>query len=533
MSRYCCKKIIDSCKYCPLKYLKKPLLLIAIATTLRLWFATATGLNGDEVYYWTYALKLQWNYFDHPPMVALLIRLSTFNLLFHNELFVRLGAIIASAICTWLIFRIGTLINNVQTGWYAALLYTASIYASLTAGSNILPDSPQMIFWLASIFLLIKISREDELAGSKIEMLWLFFGLTTGLCIMSKVTGVFIWIGAVLFMLSTRRDWLKNRSVYLAAGITLIIISPIVIWNIQHSFITYTFHSGRLSITGHGVDFAGFAKAIIQQISISNPFVFFLICANLVLVFRGKSPIDKQETKLLLFCSLPMIGIILIISLFRETFAHWSAPAYTCLVLFPAVNLATAAKNKSGNIPRVIKWALGYLIFIALSQIAIANYFPGTLSTIKQGPKTGADDITLDTYGWQQAGAKFDSLYNADISNKIMPKGAPVVITNWWPAAAIEFYITHKTGQQVIGIGNVEDLHQYYWTNAYKKPLKDGDDAYYIVPSDSFYYRTFNQVARCFTRYNTALVFTQYRSGFICRYITVYRMRGYLKAPHK
>jgi len=52
--------------------------------------AYSLELGNDEVYYQTYAQHLQWNYFDHPPMVALLIRLSTINLFFHNEFFVPL-----------------------------------------------------------------------------------------------------------------------------------------------------------------------------------------------------------------------------------------------------------------------------------------------------------------------------------------------------------------------------------------------------------------------------------------------------------
>ena len=110
-----------------------------------------------------------------------------------------------------------------------------------------------------------------------------------------------------------------------------------------------------------------------------------------------------------------------------------------------------------------------------------------------------------------------------------MPLQAPVVITNWSPGSTIEFYLTAKTKQEVLGIGDVFDLHQYYWTNKDKKQLKGGDSAYYIVPSDSFYYRTTNEIFVHFKSYETALIIKQYRGGVFCRYITVYRMRGYIK----
>ena len=65
--------------------------LITVATLIRFIIALSIDLGNDEVYYITYAKQLQWNYFDHPPLVALLIRLSTFNLTITSDFFIRLG----------------------------------------------------------------------------------------------------------------------------------------------------------------------------------------------------------------------------------------------------------------------------------------------------------------------------------------------------------------------------------------------------------------------------------------------------------
>ncbi len=65
-----------------LNFNKKIWLLIILSSLLRIWVAASLELGNDEVYYQTYAQHLQWNYFDHPPMVAVLIRLFTFNLYF-------------------------------------------------------------------------------------------------------------------------------------------------------------------------------------------------------------------------------------------------------------------------------------------------------------------------------------------------------------------------------------------------------------------------------------------------------------------
>lgn len=70
--------------------------LVLACTAIKLLIACNTTLGNDEVYYWTYAQDLQWNYFDHPPFVAWLIRLTTLNSAIHLEVAVRLGAILSS-----------------------------------------------------------------------------------------------------------------------------------------------------------------------------------------------------------------------------------------------------------------------------------------------------------------------------------------------------------------------------------------------------------------------------------------------------
>lgn len=37
--------------------------------------AATTELFDDEAYYWVYAQFLDWGYFDHPPMIALLVKM--------------------------------------------------------------------------------------------------------------------------------------------------------------------------------------------------------------------------------------------------------------------------------------------------------------------------------------------------------------------------------------------------------------------------------------------------------------------------
>jgi len=509
-------------------YQKKTLLLIGIATVLRVIMASTLELGNAEAYYWAYSLHIQWNYFDHPPIVAWLIRLTTVNLLIHNELFVRIGAIISSAICTWLIFKIGAVINNLQTGWFAALLYTSSIYGSIVAGTFILPDSPQLVFWLSSVLLLIKLTQSTAY-DPKSNLLWCFFGIMSGLCIMSKASGIFLWFGIASYVLLVDRSWLNYRGIYLSAIIALIITSPIIIWNLQNNFISYKFYGNRISLIGAGMHAGLFIKELLAVILITNPVNFFLICGNLLWAFKGKTSIDNKAIQLLLFCSIPLIVVISFISLFRETLPHWPEPGYSCLLILPAIKLSSVFKSKKRNIPITIKVALAFMLILAVSDIFVTNYYPGTSSEQKQGFYTGKGDFTLDMYGWKEAGEKFDSLYRSDVEKKIMPLSAPIIVTNWFPAAHIDFYIATKTKQQTLGIGDILSLHQYYWMNEYKKQLKNEDNAYFIVPSNLFKDETLSEVINNFNYYDMPLVIYQYRSGIICKQLYVFRLKGYRK----
>src|SRR5262249_27935614 len=63
--------------------------LVLVTLAGQLWYVSARELVPDEAYYWVWSRHLALSYFDHPPMVAYLIRAST-AILGDTELAVRL-----------------------------------------------------------------------------------------------------------------------------------------------------------------------------------------------------------------------------------------------------------------------------------------------------------------------------------------------------------------------------------------------------------------------------------------------------------
>ncbi len=109
------------------KYSLNVIYLIVISTIVRAFLAYFLELGNDEVYYRLYGLFPDWSHFDHPIMIGLLMQITTFDMVFQSEFFLRLGSIIIGAINIWIVFKIGLAIKDERTGFYASLIYVSSI----------------------------------------------------------------------------------------------------------------------------------------------------------------------------------------------------------------------------------------------------------------------------------------------------------------------------------------------------------------------------------------------------------------------
>lgn len=460
-------------------YKRKVLLFIFFISVIRLIVAFTVNLGNDESYYWFFSQHLKLNYFDHPPMVALWVRIFTLNLSLQNfPGFIRLGSVVGCALSTWFMYKCVSELCSEKAGWFAAILYNASFYAGITAGIFIMPDSPQMVFLTWSMWMIAKISKDDTKTLN-----WILLGISAGLCVMSKVHGVFIWIGMGLFVLIYKRTWFKKPQLYLAVAISILICLPILFWNIRYNFITYTFDSRRIAVFGFAVNLKSFAVQFVQQIFINNPFNFLLIVLAL---FRWKKYQLKKTSALKIYnlIGLPLALLLLYISLYRDdTLPHWSGPAYVTLLPLAAIRLNEM--NLNFRLPKTVIAAITtHVLFLIFCTLFIL-YYPGDLGKMKS-PYRGANDLTVDNYGWKEAGKQFDSLYADEVSKKIMPANTPVVCYKWWGAHQ-EYYFCRPLNIEMIGLDGIINLHEYLWMNALRKDKVDLSKAYCIVPSDEFY----------------------------------------------
>lgn len=506
-------------------YSKKVWLLILITMGIKLIIAGLLELGNDEVYYWTYALQLDWNHFDHPPLIGLMIRLTTLNLHWVSEISMRLGSIIGAGISTWFIFKTTKLIASEKAGWYAAILFQSSIYTGIIAGLFILPDSPQMPFWTASLYYMSLLMFEP--AAEKKTGIWILIGLFIGLAALCKVHGLYLWVGFGLSILLLRFKWLQNWRLYLSVLLTLLCLLPIVYWNIEYDFITYRFHSERVTHTH--LQWEMLAREIAGEFAYQNPIVFILIIITLIAVARKSLANTFKGTTIWLLCmSLPMILLFWVIALFNPTLPHWTGPAFIPLYILTAIYFDQKTVNRTPKILPIAGLFVGILLILATSIVRLAPVNFGS----HEKENFGEYCPTLDLSGWSDFSMEYSKLVSSDLQHHIMQPNSFLIVPKWFPGGHLEFYTAPLTKQTLIAIGPLQDIHKFAWLNRKRRKIQLGDDAYTIVPSN-LPLDIYKNYTDYFTNIEAPVQINQIRNGGIVRYFYVYRLKGCKKIPQE
>lgn len=452
--------------------------LLAISAIVRAVLAAWLEFGNDEVYYWTYALYPDWSHFDHPPMVGWVIQLFSLNLLLDSEFFIRLASVVFMTANTYIIYRIGKDIKDAQTGFYAALLFTASIYAFVITGIFIMPDTPLMLFWLLAFWMAAKAEKKQNLV---------LFGLFAGLAMLSKYSGVFLWVGMGLYILIFNRKQLKNPYLYISLLLSALCCLPILYWNLQNGFISFTFHSERVG--GGAINISTFGTELAGEFFYNNPVIFVLAVMAVIAAFKKKIDMDRPTLRLVLCTALPLILVFLGFSLTRPTLPHWNAPAYILLIILIANMMSSKHPNQGGcfKIPKGILAALSVMLFVVVvGSIEIKTGFI-PLDRHTEPEKLGRDDFTLDMYGWKQLEQKFAALREEKIAEGVMQAEDGIVADEWFPLANLDYYVARPLDMKVMGVGWPHNLHKYLWINEERGGFKKGESYWFL--SDSHYFK--------------------------------------------
>lgn len=495
---------------------RKTLIWIFSLTLLKVIFASFTDLGNDEVYYTLYAKSYQWNYFDHPPMIGWLLRIISFNYSYPQPFLFRLVSILCGTATLWVIFLIGKNLKNEKAGFLATLFWGGSTYATLISGTFILPDGPQVLCWSLALHALFRFLKNPQ---QRFSFPLIFFGIFAGLAMLSKVHTVFLWLGFFIWVLIHNRATLKNPAFYIAGVLSLLLFAPVIGWNIQEHFITYNFHSNRINNVHKGIRSDTFFPFVLGQFLYANVVLIPLWFLSVKWVIKRKLP-DNHLYLILLYTSLPLYAILLISSLFNTALPHWSGPSFIGLSVVSGLYFEEKYEHyHASSFYRVSKF---WPFVICLLLTFLVNFLPGTLGD-KSISKLGKNDPSLDLWGWRDAAQDVapslkelqrDYHCNTIVSNK------------WFPGAHIEYYIADRLGWQMICLGSIENIHQYFYLNRKRNALKPGDNAICIVPSNNPMEPGL-ELSGYFSSIEKKKIINLYRNGKQARCFTIYLLKGY------
>lgn len=266
-------------------------------------------LLDDEAYYWVYSKFLDWGYFDHPPMIAALIKIG--YAIFHNELGVRLLSLLLNALTLLITEKLIDKKNPFV--FYASVL---SITALQLSGFIAVPDTP-LIFFTALFFLCYKKFLEHMTLGNS-----LFLGLVTAALFYSKYHGLLV----VFFVLISNLKLLGRYQTYVAVVVALFFFLPHLWWQYQHDWITFRYQLFENNIESYKLSYT--FEYILGQILLAGPLAGILLLPAAFLSTQ-KNPFERG-----LKFTLAGIYIFFFVSSLRGSVeANWTAPVIVPLIV--------------------------------------------------------------------------------------------------------------------------------------------------------------------------------------------------------
>jgi 4-amino-4-deoxy-L-arabinose transferase-like glycosyltransferase len=302
---------------------------LAILTLVRLIVAAVTPLAPDEAYYWVWSHALAPGYLDHPPMVALWIRVGT-ALAGENTLGLRFLGPLSAAVGSLLLYdAAGRLFPGRHSGLSAAVLLNATL--ALNAGAVIMtPDTPLLLFWTATLWAAAHIATGGFAAW------WLVAGVFAGLALDSKYTAVFLPVGLGLYVLLASPGWVRRRELWIGGVIALLLFSPVAIWNARNDWAGFMRQGGRVFDWRPERAIGFVSELFVGQIGLATPLVFVLFVAGMVTAVRMTARARDPAWTLLAALSVPPVLVFLQHALGDRVQGNWP------VILYPAAAIAAS-----------------------------------------------------------------------------------------------------------------------------------------------------------------------------------------------
>lgn len=346
-----------------------------------------TALFEDEAYYWVWAQNMSFGYFDHPPMVALWIKISSY--FFDNELGVRFFSVIGFTILLIIIWKLIDARNKQNYVWLFFLLIVSVAFLNVF-GFITTPDTPLLLFVALFLYFYKNFLQYNN---------WLYtlgLGFSMAGMLYSKYHGILV----IFFVVLSNLSLLKNKKFWIAGLFGFLLFLPHLQWQFINDFPSFRYHLIDRGKEPYKIEntLLHFVNQI-AIVGITFPLVYYAFF--------------KEKTKNLFERSLKYIVIGFIFFFFLSTYKSNPQAQWTIAILIPLIILSFRyfIKHQKARKWLIILGSIQFLI-ILIARIFLADE---NISPIKLEPhiasiwvnelkeKTNSKPIVFMNYSYRNA----------------------------------------------------------------------------------------------------------------------------------
>lgn len=299
------------------------LIFLLLITAFNLVIISGFELAHDEAYYWLFSHHLDFGFFDHPPMVAVIIKM--FSWLPHSEWAVRVGFVLLQSLGFGILSAQFSKQNQI---WGQLALWSMPLLS--TIGLFALPDLPLFFFSVMYFWSLKKYLEEDSIKHQ------VLLAVVIASLLYAKYHGILL----IFFTLVAMPSLLKKKSFYSVTILSVLLFLPHVWWQYEHDFKTLRYH---------------FLERPKAKFAVGRIFEYF----GLQVIFAGlwigfwpwwktiKFKTDNHFDRILKFSALGVIIFFFISSFSKRVEANWTLPAFVALGWLVFTKLEMGKKTKT------------------------------------------------------------------------------------------------------------------------------------------------------------------------------------------
>ncbi len=409
-----------------------------------LWLNLLLPLGVDEAHYALYGWYLDWSYFDHPPLIGWLEAPAVHGL--DADWAVRLVPMLLGVVILWQLVRLAESLFTTQNYigvWVLFLVLWSPLLHGLTLTP--LPDLPLLLVSVLLVRYLWSQRHHERLAHP-----WLL-GVLMGLAGLSKYTAVTLVMSFVLVMLLYGRwRWLKQPGLWGAVGLALLLIAPVIYWNVQHGWASFLYQLDH-GAPQHVV--WSLERFLISQGRQAGAYGIVLYGAVLGLliwsVIRWKRL--PEGVRFLWLFALPVFLLFAWSSGYEPILPHWTGLGWWLII--PAV--AWFLANRAW-----VLWlhgVIGGMIWIGVLALLLGASWPFK-----------APNPMLELAGWKQASDKLDQW-----QHRLLQQEEAVLkfAGNWSLVSRPAWYLRHRQDPRVFNADGRPTQFDFW----YDRPPKEAN----------------------------------------------------------